>query len=180
MPSGLFTYEGHRVVISPEALLLKPYKKLWDRDASQDKHKAESELGYMYFFCDPRSDFQIFTDEEVRHQKIVEGEGMSKTWKPDKLVKAAMDYYISFIPTASKLLQSLRKQIDLTIKANETLDPLGIDDPLERAKIIKEMAAASAKGLQLVEAFDKVEKTLFKEITEQSASKGSQELTILD
>ena len=53
----LFRYEGYNITISEEALLLKPFKTLWDRDKSKDKYKAMQELGYIYFMEDPRSDY---------------------------------------------------------------------------------------------------------------------------
>ena len=43
----LFKYEGYKIVISEEALILKPFKKLWDRDKSNDKGKALMELSFI-------------------------------------------------------------------------------------------------------------------------------------
>ena len=36
----LFRYEQYKVTISEEALALKPFKKLWDRDKTKNKDKA--------------------------------------------------------------------------------------------------------------------------------------------
>lgn len=36
----LFKYEGYNITIEPEALLLKPFKKIWDRDRSKEKKRA--------------------------------------------------------------------------------------------------------------------------------------------
>ena len=49
----LFKYEGYKVTISEEALLLKPFKAIWDRDRTKSKDRALDELGFIYFFCDP-------------------------------------------------------------------------------------------------------------------------------
>ena len=73
----LFKYEGYRVVIAEEALALKPFKKLWDRDKSANKDKAIAELSFIYFFCDPRSDYQYLTDPDARKEAIKEGGGRS-------------------------------------------------------------------------------------------------------
>ena len=40
----VFKYEGYEVRVAPEALTLKPFKKLWNRDKSKDKEKAMMEL----------------------------------------------------------------------------------------------------------------------------------------
>lgn len=69
----LFKYEGYKITIAPEALLLKPFKQIWQRDRSRNKDKALMELGFIYFFCDTRSDYQYLTDEDERKRAIKEG-----------------------------------------------------------------------------------------------------------
>jgi hypothetical protein len=64
----LFKRDGYDVKVDPEALLLKPFKKIWDRDKSKDKNRAMQELGFIYFVCDPRSDYQYLVDIEVRKE----------------------------------------------------------------------------------------------------------------
>ena len=67
----LLKYEGFKLTFEPELLTIKVFKKLHQRDKTKDKSKFLQELGYIYFFVDPRSDFQIYTDEEERHKKIL-------------------------------------------------------------------------------------------------------------
>ena len=40
----LFKYEGYKLTISEEAMLLKPFKAIWKRDRTQNKEKALMEL----------------------------------------------------------------------------------------------------------------------------------------
>lgn len=54
---GLFKKEGYEIVISDEAYSLKPFRMIWNRDRSKSKEKALMELGYIYHFSDPRSDY---------------------------------------------------------------------------------------------------------------------------
>ena len=86
----LFKYEGYKITISEEALLLRPFKAIWKRDKSQNKEKALMELGFIYFFCDIRSDYQYIVDEDARKESIKEGEGLPKNWEPDAAVKEAL------------------------------------------------------------------------------------------
>lgn len=53
----LFKYEGYKITIAEEALALIPFKRIWNRDKSTNKNKAISELGFIYFMSDPRSDY---------------------------------------------------------------------------------------------------------------------------
>ena len=80
----LFKYEGYKITISEEAFALKPFKVIWTRDKSPTKDRAISELAFVYFFADPRSDYQFIVDEEERVKRIKEGEGMPEKWVVDK------------------------------------------------------------------------------------------------
>ena len=89
----LFKYESYQITIEPEALLLKPFKVIWNRDRSKNKEKAMNELGFVYFFTDPRSDYQYIIDEKQRMEAIKEGEGLPENWKPDAKILEAVDFY---------------------------------------------------------------------------------------
>ena len=46
----LFRYEDYEVKIDPEAILLLPFKRIYDRDRSKNKATATLELGFIYHF----------------------------------------------------------------------------------------------------------------------------------
>ena len=108
----LFKYEGYKIVIEPEVLLLKPFKQIWQRDRTVNKDKAMMELGFIYFFCDSRSDYQYLTDEKQRKEAIKEGEGLPLKWEPDKIVLTAMGFYNSFKSASELLLEDTRYAVD--------------------------------------------------------------------
>jgi hypothetical protein len=81
-----------RVHPTPEALLLKVLGDIWKRDKSKDKELALKELSFIWFYCDVRSHFLI-QPPEVRTIEIIKDVDLPKTWKPDKLVNAAIEYY---------------------------------------------------------------------------------------
>ena len=85
----LLKYEGYKINFEPEILTLKVFKKLHKRDKSKDKSKFIQELGFIYFYADPRSDYQYITDEENRKEAIVEGEGLPSDWEIDKELQEA-------------------------------------------------------------------------------------------
>ena len=53
----LLDLKNSRVVISPEALLIPEFQKIWEKDKSKDKEKALKELSYVYFICDYKSHY---------------------------------------------------------------------------------------------------------------------------
>ena len=83
----LFKKDGYSVVISDEALLLKPFRELWNRDRTKSKEHATLELGYLYFMGDARSDYGYIKDMKDRSNAVIMGEGMPDKWKPDKKVE---------------------------------------------------------------------------------------------
>lgn len=173
----LFKYEGYKIVISEEALLLKPFKKIWDRDKTKNKEKAYMELGFIYFYCDPRSDYQYLTDEEERLKSIKEGEGIPDKWSPDNIVKEAMNFYNGFKPTSALLLEDTRNMVNgYRAKLREItkdMSNLEIKDIKDIGAIIKQIPA-------LVKDLDEAERAVSKEIIESNKVRGSQEKSIYE
>ena len=173
----LFKYEGYRIVISEEALLLKPFKKIWDRDKTKNKEKASMELGFIYFYSDPRSDYQYLTDEEERLKAIKEGEGIPDKWSPDNIVKEAMNFYNGFKPTSALLLEDTRNMVNgYRAKLREItkdMSNLEIKDIKDIGAIIKQIPA-------LVKDLDEAERAVSKEIIESNKVRGSQEKSIYE
>lgn len=171
----LFKYEGYKVVISEEAFALKPFRQIWMRDRTINKDKATMELGFIYFFCDPRSDYQYLTDENERKEAIKEGEGLPPKWEPDKIVQEAMTFYESFKPTATLLLEDIRFMVN---KFRMKLREVDFDN-LE-VKEFKEITAIVKQLIPLVEDLNKTEKALTTEISNTGRMRGQGEKTIFE
>ena len=105
MPKELFEIKDFNVTFSPQALSLKPFKALWDRDKTKDKRIAIAELNFLFYFADARSDFHNILDEDTRAKDIVEQvAGLPKDWEPDEKVKVAIDFYRKRSQTISSIL----------------------------------------------------------------------------
>ena len=173
----LFKYEGYKLNISEEALLLKPFKEIWQRDKSKNKDKALQELGYVYFISDPRSDYQYLVDEEERSKAIKEGEGIDSKWKPDKVVLDAITFYKSFKPTSALLLEDTRAMIDgYRVKLRQiTTDMSDLD-----IKEIKDLGAVIKQIPSLIKDLDEAEKALNSELKTSGRMRGSGEKTLFE
>lgn len=176
----LFKYEGYNMTISEEALLLKPFKKLWDRDKSEDKQMALQELGYCYFMEDPRSDYQMYMDRAIRSEKIKEGEGLRQDWEPDEDVKAAMGFYSNFKSDAAILLEDTKKQV-LKIRqlANE-IDVNEIDNIADRLTALDKLATISSKMPKISVEIMEAEKRMNEEIQNADKVRGSVEKAMME
>lgn len=169
----LFKYEGYEVRVAPEALTLKPFKKLWDRDKTKTKEKVMAEFSFIYFYCDPRSDYQYITDDDDRLAAVKEGEGLPKSWKPDAELQSAVDFYKTFDTSSAILLRAAQEGVDKVQKALKNFDLADCDakslkDYMSVLKMVPEVASMlkdAEKSLndesQYGEAKGAIEKTLF-------------------
>ena len=176
----LFKYEGYRVIIEPEALLLKPFRVIWDRDKKDTKEKAITELGFVYFFSDPRSDYQYIVDEDERIKAIKEGEGLPDKWVPDKQVLAAIDFYKQFKTSSVLLLETTRMLVDKLMKQMKTLDLDERDDKNKPIFALNTITATIEKVPGLVVKLDEAEKTIAAELKNDSRMRGQGEKSVFE
>lgn len=176
----LFKYESYKLTVEPEALLLKPFRQIWKRDRSAGKEKAMMELGFVYFFCDPRSDYQYITDEEQRKKSIKEGEGLPENWEPDKLVREAMEFYSGFKPVSALLLEDTRYAVDKLRKMLRDIDLTLMDDKGKPVYTLNTVAATIKQIPSLVKDLDEAERALAKEMVQSDKVRGKQEKAIYE
>ena len=173
----LFRYEGYQLQISEEAYLLQPFKAIWKRDKNRDKSLALQELGYIYFMCDPRSDYMMFLDEKERDKQIRQGEGIKDTWKPDAAVKEAMAFYTNFKTDAALLLEKTRKNVKYIEGILDSIDVNQYDDPLTALdKLVNITSKLPKLSLEIAEA----ERKMVQEITQSDAVRGNQEKSMFE
>ena len=176
----LFKYEGYEVSIEPEALVLAPFKALYDRDKKKDKSMAMQELAYIYFMGDPRSDYQYVVDPEVRSKEIIKGLGMPDKWKPDAAVKRALTFYESFKPISAGLLEDTRYVVN---KLRSELRRMDFDERDDKGKPVHTLQSITATLKQipgLARDLDEAERTLSKDIIAESKARGSQTKALLE
>ena len=176
----LFKYEGYKITISEEALLLKPFKAIWKRDKSLNKEKALSELGFIYFFCDIRSDYQCIVDEEARMASIKEGEGMPEEWTPDSVVLEAMQFYSTFKSTSALLLEDTRYAVDKLRKLLREIDLTQTDDKGKPIYTLNTITATIKQVPSLVKDLDEAERSIAKEIAQSDKVRGAQSKSIYE
>ena len=171
----LFKYEGYNIEISEEALALKAFKDIWQRDKSPNKAIAIQELGFIYFMEDPRSDYQYIVDRDDRTESIKEGEGLAKNWKPDKLVKEGMKLYASFKTPSALLLEDTRYAVDKLRGLLREIDLSQTDDKGKPIYTLNTITATIKQIPDLVKSLDEAERTLAKEIAQSDKVRGAQE-----
>lgn len=176
----LFKYEGYKIIISEEALALKPFKVIWTRDKSPTKDRAISELAFVYFFADPRSDYQFIVDEEERVKMIKEGEGMPEKWVVDKQITEAIEFYHQFKSTAALLLESTRTLVDKLTKQMKEIDMNATDDKGKPIYALNVYTNTIKQIPELVRAIDDAERAVNAEAAQNTKMRGQGEKTIME
>ena len=176
----LFRYEGYNLKVSEEALMLKPFKDLWRRDKSKNKDQALQELAYIYFMEDTRSDYQVYIDKEERSKQIKIGEGMKESWKPDKLVLEAEEFYASFKSEAALLLEDIRVAITKLREFIKTIDLSATDDKGKPIYTLNTYTATIKQIPELITSLDEAERTIAKETATQDKVRGSVEKAMFE
>ena len=171
----LLKYEGYNITFEPELLTLKVFKRLHQRDKTRDKNKFIQELGYIYFFSDPRSDYQYITDEEERSKAIIEGEGLPKDWKVDPCIQEAIDYYKSFNPTSALLLEDTRVAVDKLRRLLRDINLEQVDDKGKPIYTLNTIVATIKQVPSLVKDLDEAERAIAKEIMQNDKVRGNAE-----
>lgn len=176
----LLDFENYELKISPEALLVKPIRKLYHQDRSAKKEQFIKQMSILFFVYSPSSNYVYITDEKERLKEVLTQEGISD-FTPSTDFKEAVEIYRKLNKTPEGIL--LERTIAFVDKTGKQLDNINYDEIDEIDKRI----VAMKNGMALVSLVPKLMKDLLaakkaveKELAEQSKTRGSQELTIFD
>lgn len=169
--------ESYNVIFEPQVALLKPFAAIIKRDRTKNKTMASKELAFVYFYCDIKSDYMIHTDEAIREMAIKGDLLLKKTWKIDKVMTEAIDFYnsTSVSITSTILKDSTYVASKLSAKMKEAVD----DDDLDIADIDK-LLNGIKKMPEVIKSLQAAEQAVLKEIQEQNGRLGSKEKALFE
>ena len=177
----LITLENFELKVAPEALLIRPIRRLWNQDRSKGKERFYQQMSFLYFAVDPRSTYSYLLDEEERKKAIIEQEGLPANFKPSELLKEAMEIYKKHTMTVSQKLLS-----DALVSANtvgtflRTINLMEEDDK-GRPKYQISQVVSALKNLEgIINTIQTLQKKVEQEIADNGKARGTQELTIGD
>lgn len=178
----LLNFENYELQVTPEALLIRPIRKLYNSDRSERKEKFFQQLSYLWFMQDPRSSYSYILDSDERHQAVVEQEGLPKDFKPSDLLREAMAVYKKLTITPSqKLLNSALKAADTVSRFLENPDILTEEDDKGRPKYQVSSITTALKNVEgIVTTLQNLQKKVDSEVLESGKTRGAQELTVGD
>ena len=178
----LINFENFELQVTPEALLIRPIRRLYNADRSERKEKFFQQLSYMWFMTDPRSSYSYILDYEERSKAVIEQEGLPEDFKPSETLIEAIRIYAKLTITPSqKLLTSALKAADTVSKFLENPDILTEEDDKGRPKYQISAITKALKDVEgIVTSLQNLQKKVDSEVLESGKARGTQELTVGD
>lgn len=171
----LFDIEGGQVVLNPTSLYIPPFKELWDRDKTEDKERAISEIAYVSFLCNmsSRNPYTAYAEEirEIHVNKdTIKGE-------PDELVKQAIEKYKEFQDTTyTRLLTSSKNAAEKLAHYFDTMDFSKTDAYGKPLYSGRDLTSNLKEVGNIIKSLTSLEKQVQKDMLETSSVRGGSDV----
>ena len=178
----LITIENYELKVTPEALLIRPIRRLWNADRTGRKEHFYQQMSYLYFMVSPQSSYSYILDYDERSAAIIEQEGLPEDFKPSELLIEAMKIYKNLTVTPSqKLLNSALKGANTVSEFLERPDILtAVDDKGRPLYQVGSITKAISDVEKIVASLQNLQKKVDQELEEGTKARGTQELTVGD
>lgn len=178
----LLSFENYELQVSPEALLIRPIRRLYNQDRSERKERFFQQLSYLWFMVSPQSSYSYILDYDERSRAVIEQEGLPEDFRPSELLVEAMRIYKQLTITPSqKLLTSAIKAADTVSKFLEDPEILTkVDDKGRPMYQVSSITAALKNVEGIVTTLQNLQKKVDSEVLESGKARGTQELTVGD
>lgn len=174
----LLIFENYEVKPSPEIMLVKPFRKLYNQDRSKNKEVFMQQMSYVFFMVDPRSTYAYMVDEEEREKAIIEQEGLPADFHPSSLLVEAMTIYAKHTETSSsRLLNSVRTAIDALAEEMNHSKELLMERTDKGARVTKanDLVTSINNVMKMIPQLQDLEKKVAAEISEkETRAKGAE------
>jgi len=168
----LFDIVQGEVVMNASSLWIPEFRRIWDRDKDEHKRNAHREITYIVFMYDFSSPYNSYNEKEREDRIIKDYFEVTPTdklksikWKPDKLVKAAIQKFNELQETPTlRLLRAVKKSMQIVTDFFQEAEPSDINNIMKHTEKIG----------QLVKSIELLTKQVEKEMSETSSVRGGQ------
>jgi len=167
----LFDIDKGKVVMNPTSLWLPEFKKLWNRDKSEDKADANAEISYIVFMYDYRSPYRDYAEGDREKKILKDCFPEEQKWVPNKEVQKAIKRFRELQETTnSRLLQAAK------IAANKLREYFRNVDSSAASEIVRNLKELGT----VVKSLDMLEKQVQKEQLEKNNIRGGDEIGLFE
>lgn len=172
----LFTIKGHDVDLTPQALTIPEFKKLWDKDKSESKTKVRAQVAYVYHLVDPKS---TYVNSANRAKEVAED--FLKSSKITKDITAAVEKYKQLITTPEqRLLEGSLNAADRLADYFNTIDFTSVDDSGSLIHDPHKIMSSLTKVNGVIKSLKDLRDLMEKGAEEKEANRGGAELNMFD
>lgn len=166
----LFEVKNNLPVPTTEAYLT--FSELLDRDVSSDKSRFFQELQYLYFLYDYKS-YYLSYPPDTREKEVIKDYIKIKDWKPDDVVKRAIDKYKALQTTFSlRYLNAARDVTEKTMDHWKNVNYNLVNAKGEPRYKVNDVNKSVADAAKVLESLDKLTDRVQKEQILNSKARG--------
>tara|TARA_R110002012_G_scaffold261340_1_gene443214 strand:+ start:11635 stop:12177 length:543 start_codon:yes stop_codon:yes gene_type:complete len=178
--ASLFDLKGGQIVLNAESLAIPIFNKIWKRDKTKAKDKANKEIAYIFFMCDFNSPYMAYPGTK-RRDIILSDFMKDPKWEEDKDIKDAMSKYLEFQETHTmRLMKAAKGAADKLAMYFEHIDFTEIGENGRPRYNAKDVASNLEKVGSIVESLDKLENKIKKEIKTDSRVRGGGDIGLYE
>jgi hypothetical protein len=178
----LFRVEGPLVVPTEHALLVYPYKDIWERDTDPQKLEAKRQFAYIELNCSYKktNPYKGFADD-IRKQKV--GEAVYRedysTFVEDELIIAGFEVYEELRLQAAPTLQYYLSAKAGAEKMMIWLNDFDMDETNARTGLPlykpREITSAIKDSYDVLKTLNGMEEKVYEQLFESVRTKGGKE-----
>jgi len=148
--------------VTPEALMIKDFKNVWDKH--KDKNKSLEELSYIYWMAYYNSVYDVYLTIEEKKEAIRADVITDPKWKADAITQAAIDKFVELQRTfAIAFLESAKEG---ALKIRQFYHDVNLNERSKSGGVIwkpVDITNAISKSIDILESLEKWENRVRKE-----------------
>lgn len=178
----LFRVEGKVVQPTEEALMISPFKDLWERDNSKGKEIALKEFAFIEFTVSLLASNPYKGYSESIRGEIVIKDLFKEEWKPDNLVVEGQKKLDKFQTEGSQSYSLYKSSIKAKDNLVEFLENIDLNSKNYKTGLPiykpKELTSALLDVDKVTTSLDALKKKVEEELFESTKTKGQKEISV--
>lgn len=167
----LFDIVDKKALPKPEALLVEPFKTIWERDKSSKKYKAIQEFSYIEFMVSQKnSNPYKGYNFDIKEDKILNSVFKDEKWEPDELVLDAMKRMEIWQKEASPTYTFYQSTLTAVEKLKDFFNNFSMSETSEKTGLPiykpRDITAAIKDADDLITKLKKLETKVLEELEE--------------
>lgn len=180
----IFLVENNTVKPTPQSLLIKPFKEIWERDKSTKKERAIKEFSYIEFMTsfkktNPFIGYAPFD----RHRKVCEHVFEDSKYIPDATVKSAMTLYDEIQTEGSVSLRFYKSLVSAVEKLIDFSNNVDLNERDAKGSAVwtpNHITQITSKAYDTLKQLSLMQQKVEQELYEASKTRGNREINIFE